>query len=668
LSKKTTLSYWVIGCLSTLIFYSCGGDDSSTKKEKEPKEIVEENAPPNKYSDTTFQKIAAFQHDRSTNELLVFLSHENAIYRKAAAIALASVQDPSSIKQLLGLLSDKDEEVRISAAYALGQIRDAKAVAQLKLAIDKQENSKVQQFILEAIGKCGNEADLAFLSEQTYEDGNAMQGQAWGIYQFALQSITSEKGTAKAIELLTGKDAEARFASSNYVMRARDIDLSQHAQAMMNAFMADQSVYTQMNIARGLGKAKVPEARKFLINILKDDSYDYRTQVNAITGCEGFEYDSIAPHLFPLLKASNPNVAARASEYFVTKGLTKDTENYLNEAVGLQNWRAKANLLTAAMKYADEKAPVSATIKRLYEYSENTYEKAALLKALGGGGFIEVGFISTETLNASHAAISTNGIEAILSIKQKWDPLLADQFTEMSSVLTKAIQSGDLAMIGMVADDITSAGDMLLVPLEVLKTALTKLVLPKDIETYMALQKAIDKVEKSDPPAELPKLNPQRLDWDFLKSIPENLQALIKTSKGDILFNLMVNESPESVGNFVQLVNDGFYTNKGFHRVVPNFVAQGGCPRGDGYGGPNHVIRSEFGMSRYQEGSVGMASAGKDTESGQWFITHSPTTHLDGRYTIFATVADEAGMNVVHQLEVGDKIQNITLVNDGQLQ
>ena len=98
--------------------------------------------------------------------------------------------------------------------------------------------------------------------------------------------------------------------------------------------------------------------------------------------------------------------------------------------------------------------------------------------------------------------------------------------------------------------------------------------------------------------------------------------------------------------------------NKTFHRVVPNFVAQGGCPRGDGWGSTNKLIRSEFSPLKYDnEGWVGMASAGKDTETCQFFVTHSPTPHLDGRYTIFAKVID--GMDIVQQLVIGDKIKNI---------
>jgi cyclophilin family peptidyl-prolyl cis-trans isomerase len=150
------------------------------------------------------------------------------------------------------------------------------------------------------------------------------------------------------------------------------------------------------------------------------------------------------------------------------------------------------------------------------------------------------------------------------------------------------------------------------------------------------------------------------IDWDLLKSIPRNQVALIKTVRGNITIRLLVEEAPGSVANFVSLINKNYFDHKYFHRVVPNFVVQAGCARGDGWGSEDYSIRSEFSTRKYITGSVGMASAGKDTEGTQWFITHSPTPHLDGHYTIFAQV--ESGMDVVHRIEVGDEILDIELI------
>ncbi|GAA0891937.1 hypothetical protein GCM10009122_16160 [Fulvivirga kasyanovii] len=150
------------------------------------------------------------------------------------------------------------------------------------------------------------------------------------------------------------------------------------------------------------------------------------------------------------------------------------------------------------------------------------------------------------------------------------------------------------------------------------------------------------------------------IDWELVKSLTKDQKMMVETGKGNIELRLLVEEAPGSVANFVSLAQKGYFNGKNFHRVVPNFVVQGGCNRGDGYGGEDYSIRSELANLRYAEGSVGMASAGKDTEGTQWFITHSPTPHLDGRYTIFAQVTD--GMDVVHRLQVGDTIQSVSLI------
>ena len=120
--------------------------------------------------------------------------------------------------------------------------------------------------------------------------------------------------------------------------------------------------------------------------------------------------------------------------------------------------------------------------------------------------------------------------------------------------------------------------------------------------------------------------------------------------------------APGSVANIMDLAQTGFLNDKAFHRVVPNFVIQGGSPTGDAYGSLDYSIRSEFSDLHYdEEGLLGMASAGPDTEGPQFFITHSPTLHLDGRYTLFGKVSK--GMDVVHSIQVGDRILEASLEN-----
>jgi cyclophilin family peptidyl-prolyl cis-trans isomerase len=195
---------------------------------------------------------------------------------------------------------------------------------------------------------------------------------------------------------------------------------------------------------------------------------------------------------------------------------------------------------------------------------------------------------------------------------------------------------------------------------EALNKHLNNLSLPKEVETANEIIKTINAIGKESR-EEIKVAFNHPIDWKLVKSIPRKQRAQIHTSKGTIEIVLHVEEAPGSVASFIQLCKEGFYDGKSFHRVVPNFVIQGGCPRGDGMGGTDYTLRSEFRLHDYRTGSVGLASSGPDTESCQWFITHIPTPHLEGRYTIFAHVTE--GMDVVDEVQIGDTIQRIVMLD-----
>ncbi len=147
-------------------------------------------------------------------------------------------------------------------------------------------------------------------------------------------------------------------------------------------------------------------------------------------------------------------------------------------------------------------------------------------------------------------------------------------------------------------------------------------------------------------------------DWNFIDKLGDKKIATIKTNRGEIKIELYSNIAPFTVQNFVKLGEKGYYNNTIFHRVVPNFVIQGGDPTGTGYGGPGYSIRSEFSPMSFDKYTVGMASSGKDTEGSQFFITHSPQPHLDGKYTLFGKVIE--GFDVVDKIQIGDVIETVT--------
>jgi cyclophilin family peptidyl-prolyl cis-trans isomerase len=139
-------------------------------------------------------------------------------------------------------------------------------------------------------------------------------------------------------------------------------------------------------------------------------------------------------------------------------------------------------------------------------------------------------------------------------------------------------------------------------------------------------------------------------------------RVTLRTDRGEIEMVLLPDEAPAHCVNFATLVQQGFYDGLTWHRVVPNFVIQGGCPRGDGWGGPGYTLPDEIATQagrRYVRGTVGMPKAGDDTGGCQIFITHLPTPHLDGRYSIYAQVV--SGLAVVDRIRIGDRIEKATI-------
>ena len=137
-------------------------------------------------------------------------------------------------------------------------------------------------------------------------------------------------------------------------------------------------------------------------------------------------------------------------------------------------------------------------------------------------------------------------------------------------------------------------------------------------------------------------------------------KVIFETDEGKITFELFSNDAPNTVDNFIKLVNDGFYNGLAFHRVIPGFMAQGGCPNTregsngmPGTGGPGYSIKCEINSKKHLKGSLSMAHAGKDTGGSQFFIVYEPQPHLDGVHTVFGKTEN---MDVVLKLKNGSRI------------
>lgn len=143
------------------------------------------------------------------------------------------------------------------------------------------------------------------------------------------------------------------------------------------------------------------------------------------------------------------------------------------------------------------------------------------------------------------------------------------------------------------------------------------------------------------------------------------MEAIIKTNKGEMKVSFYEKDAPNTVANFVKLAKDGFYNGLKWHRVIPDFVIQGGCPNGTGTGGPGYKIDCELtGDNQYHDrGVLSMAHAGRNTGGSQFFICHSrkQTSHLDRNHTCFGKVYE--GLDVIDAIREGDKIESITIID-----
>jgi len=141
--------------------------------------------------------------------------------------------------------------------------------------------------------------------------------------------------------------------------------------------------------------------------------------------------------------------------------------------------------------------------------------------------------------------------------------------------------------------------------------------------------------------------------------------ATIKTSKGDIKLELFTDQAPKTTGNFIKLAKEGFYDGLAFHRVIADFMVQGGCPKGTGTGGPGYTFDDEPGalaLPHDEPGRLSMANAGPNTNGSQFFITHVATPWLDGKHGVFGRVLE--GQDVVDSIAQGDKMESVVIAED----
>jgi cyclophilin family peptidyl-prolyl cis-trans isomerase/HEAT repeat protein len=619
--------------------------------------VVGCTTPSNKFSDPTILKIGEFQDRRQTDSLIHLLLNKNPIYRTEAALALGSVQDSTASLQLGSmLLEDPIVEARKAAAFALGQTNGTASVNALIPALEDRDNSVVCEALV-ALGKVVSKDDLSVLKKFKASDTLKQANLAWAFYYVGLRGLADS--TVLKIQqgyLAPSYSYQTRLGAAHFFGRINKLPIHNSDAELIAAALLDKSAFVRMAATNALRKLDSAKVINPLIKIIKTET-DYRVRAMAVRALASFANNGGNQIVIETLNDANQNVGITASEALRPTVLFYD--QLIARARETNNKRIQSNLYKSALALSAPETLLE-EVKKVYSTAQDDYQKAFLLNALSAHSNL-YSFIANELMKSKAYVVQTAAAQALVDMnrKKQFDVILKEKFAD---IYKEAIIKGDAGVIGIIASalaDSTLAYKKTIADFSFLIEAKKKLSLPKDFEAIQPLNEAIAYFEEKKIEPALKNQFNHPIDWELVKSVKKDQRAKIQTAKGEIVIRLLVEEAPGSVANFIELVNKKYFDGKIFHRVVPNFVAQGGCNRGDGYGSEDYSIRSEFSPRVYKEGSLGMASAGKDTEGTQWFITHSPTPHLNGHYTIFAEV--ESGMDVVHSIEVGDTIIKISL-------
>lgn len=632
-------------------------------------------------SDPVYQRLYNHQDAQTVDSILTFFNHPNPAYRLTAVNALASVQSEDALDSLVLMLADPILEVRTAAAYAIGQIGNTESVDPLMNAFIKRDTVDVDNSfnatILEAVGKTGNKSLLeAIASVKNYRttDTLLLLGQARAIYRYATRGITSPKGTDRMIDLTTSKTypESVRVMAANYLSRAKDIDLSKGQFRIAEVLTESDNVNIRMACALALRKVSDPHILKTLQAQLIVEE-DYRVRVNILRSLGSYNYIDNIDLIIDHLDDDNIHVANMAGQYLINNGNRADAEIYKSFAEKNIDHSVRAKIYASVLKhlppyYTNSKSRARADILRyLDQVKDKPYIAKQYVAALGYDPY-NYAYIKDAALESKSAVVRTTGMEALSNIvsNENFDKTFRSRSKivkrEILELIKDQFAKGDVGIMAIGAGIISNGNNGykdIIKNDSFLITSSAKLSLPKEIETYNEIKKALSYINGEKYEAEKNTFN-HPINWVALSTVTDSTIAVVKTEIGNFTISLFAKEAPGSVANFINLANDNYFDNKVYHRVVSNFVIQGGCPRGDGYGSLDYSIRSELPQLYYDdEGYVGMASAGLHTEGTQWFVTHSPTPHLDGKYTIFGKVTE--GMDVVHNISEGDKINDIII-------
>ncbi len=633
-------------------------------------------------NDPLYRKIKDFQDRRLSDSLYNYLRHSKAVYRMLSAQAFGSYQDSNAIEPLALLLKDPIEEVRQNAAYSLGQIGHIKAEKELINAFIPKDSlgpfQKTNELILEAIGKCGSDSTLNLIckiSNYTNANIHLLNGQLLAIYRFGLRNKICNASVPILIEVLQNKaiGEKPKLIASHCLQRLKSLDIKNYYKEILNICYEEKNPLIRMGVVTALTRLKAPGITTDLTE-LYSRIQDTRVQCNLIKGLQNLPAGIASSLALKAIQNPSLHISTLGAEYFQKKGTEFDVDELLKLVNdGNLHWHPKSILYTSLIRLISPfkkftKTALLIQLTREIQNANDPYKKAALITALENSPtylnfILQIGEKEKEPVVINAITTTIQKMMQHPAIPKIYPGNKNYIYQLVTNFLNRQCNNSNVGSLAIMAEWFRTEKGLIskyFKPDSTLKIAQGRLKLPKEIETYNEIENTISQIRKV-------KYYPRQIDynhpinWTILDQKKDTIYGEINTTKGKIEFELYTKVAPASVANFIQLIEEKFFVEKIIHRVVPNFVIQSGCPRGDGYGSLDYTIRSEVSphLDYLQEGMIGMASAGPDTECSQFFITFSPTPHLDGRYSIFGRMTK--GMDVLNLIYQGDKITEITL-------
>ena len=608
-----------------------------------------------------------------------YLNSPSAETRYRLCLAIANCRDTLLVTQLATLLDDQSPTVRTGAAFALGQLASQTAESLLFQHLSSETDTEVRQQTVLALAQFGNRSTLNFLLETNSE----YLGQAL-IYYFQRQIYNPASLNYAVSHLQSNRHSEA-YQSALALSRVQNPTVMQEYVDILKTALKTAGQATRVKIVTCLAPVNFSGKAEIWTQLLTDSVPEVRLE--AARNIRIVTHDPEILH--QVFNDSFPQVVATAIENLPD---SLELIPVLQDDIRTLAHHPSRAVRSALVKFLSRRGGQE-TLANFGLWPVETNLLPAFAEGIAASGQISGLAVLDSLSRHQFRAISTPAYLGLINLAEQFCRQDSIPFEQFCNYIAAGLQSGDPVKIAIAAvamrDSTTKCEN--LVPL--LYPPLKKF---KNAEYADAVIEILKTIAVRQPPDAVPFIQPllnardfriRDLAYQILQEIyeanvpeiindyrgagrPSNLKMLekyglrptilLETECGNIIIRLDGYYAPFTTDAFLSAIERGFYNGLNFHRVVPNFVVQGGDPRGDGWGGPGYTLLTERSPIEFNCGAVGMARTEYDTEGSQFFITLTDQPQLHYQYTRFGEVI--CGMDVVKRLEAGDRILAISVV------